>query len=233
MVPGFASSPEEIVERLALRGAPVESMVSPGAALADVVVAKVITAAQHPNADRLTLCTVDGGEGIVQVVCGAPNVRAGAWYPFARVGATLPGGLSIKKAKIRGETSQGMLCSAKELGLSSDHGGLLTLDGFFEPGQSFVAALGLDDATLDVETTVNRGDLLSHLGVARELASAEGKELVLPGLAHAPRVTVAYAEGTPEVRAGAVSVRIDDADLCQRYLGAVIRGIQVRPSPPW
>src|SRR5687767_9118634 len=171
-----------MAERLALRGAPVESMVSPGAALADVVVAKVLTAAQHPNADRLTLCTVDGGQGVVQVVCGAPNVRAGGWYPFARVGVTLPGGLAIKKAKIRGETSEGMLCSAKELGLGGDHSGILALEGTFEPGQPFVHAMGLDDATLDVEITVNRGDLLSHVGVARELASAEGRELVLPEL---------------------------------------------------
>jgi phenylalanyl-tRNA synthetase beta chain len=233
MVPGLDLSPEQIADRLALRGAPVESIVWPGASLGDVVVAKVLTTARHPNADRLTLCTVDGGAGVVNVVCGAPNVRAEGWYPFAPVGATLPGGLAIKKAKIRGETSEGMLCSAKELGLGGDHSGLLTLEGTYEPGESFVSALGLDDATLDVETTVNRGDLLSHLGVARELASAEGKELVLPELAHASRVTVTYSEGAPEVRVGPVSVRIDDADLCQRYLGAVIRGIRIQPSPAW
>jgi phenylalanyl-tRNA synthetase beta chain len=233
VIPGLTLSPEQIADRLALRGAPVESVVSPGAALGDVLVAKVLTTARHPNADRLTLCTVDAGAGVVNVVCGAPNVRAEGWYPFAPVGATLPGGLAIKKAKIRGETSEGMLCSAKELGLGGDHGGLLALEGTFEPGQSFVRALGLDDATLDVETTVNRGDLLSHLGVARELASAEGKELVLPALAHAARVNLDYTEGAPEARVGSVSVRIDDAELCHRYLGAVIRGIQVQPSPAW
>jgi phenylalanyl-tRNA synthetase beta chain len=234
MVPGLDLSPEQIAERLASRGAPVESIVSPGAALGDVVVARVLTAARHPNADKLSLCTVDAGTGApLQVVCGAPNVRAEGWYPFAPVGATLPGGFAIKKAKIRGETSEGMLCSAKELGLGGDHSGLLTLDGTHRPGESFVRALGLDDATLDVETTVNRGDLLSHLGVARELASAEGKELVLPDLVHAPRVKVAYSEGAPEAKVGDVSVRIDDADLCQRYLGAVIRGIRVQPSPAW
>ncbi|MGE0160613.1 MAG: phenylalanine--tRNA ligase subunit beta [Gemmatimonadales bacterium] len=233
MLPGLAATPEEIAERLAARGAPVESITSPGTALADVVVAKVLATAQHPNADRLTLCTVDGGQGEVQVVCGAPNVRAGGWYPFAPVGAALPGGLVIKKAKIRGEASQGMLCSAKELGLGGDHGGLLALEGDFQAGESFVRALGLDDATLDVETTVNRGDLLSHLGVARELGSAEGRELVLPELEHAPRVALQYQEGASEVRVGEVSVRIADPDLCHRYLGAVLRGIQVRPSPAW
>jgi phenylalanyl-tRNA synthetase beta chain len=234
MVPGLDLSPEQIAERLASRGAPVESIVSPGAALGDVVVARVLTAARHPNADKLSLCTVDAGTGApLQVVCGAPNVRAEGWYPFAPVGATLPAGFAIKKAKIRGETSEGMLCSAKELGLGGDHGGLLTLEGPYQPGESFVRALGLDDATLDVETTVNRGDLLSHLGVARELASAEGKELILVDLPHAPRVKVTYSEGAPEVKAGSVSVRIDDADLCHRYLGAVIRGIRVQPSPAW
>ena len=233
MIPGLALSPDAMAERLAGRGAPVESIASFGAALGDVVVARVLATTRHPNADRLTLCTVDGGQGEVQVVCGAPNVRAGGWYPFAPVGAVLPGDFAIKKAKIRGETSQGMLCSAKELGLGGDHGGLLELEGAFEPGESFVRALGLDDATLDVEVTANRGDLLSHLGVARELASAEGKELVLPELEQAPRVKLEYVEGAPEVRAGEVSVRVGDPDLCPRYLGAVIRGIEVRPSPAW
>jgi len=232
MVPGLALTPEAMAERLALRGAPVESIVSLGASLGDVVVAKVIAAARHPNADRLTLCTVDAGGGSLQVVCGAPNVRAGGWYPFAPVGATLPGGLTIKKAKIRGETSEGMLCSAKELGLGGDHSGILALEGSFEAGAPFVTAYGLDDATLDVEVTVNRGDLLSHRGVARELASAEGHPLVLPELEGA-RPSLTYTERAPEVRSGSVSVRVDDPDLCHRYLGAVLRGIRVGPSPAW
>jgi phenylalanyl-tRNA synthetase beta chain len=233
MIAGLTLSPEAIAERLASRGAPVESIASSGASLGDVVVAKVLTTTRHPNADRLTLCTVDGGSGVVSVVCGAPNVRADAWYPFAPVGAALPGGLEIGKAKIRGETSEGMLCSAKELGLGGDHSGILELQGQFTPGESFVAAMGLDDATVDVEVTANRGDLLSHLGVARELASAEGKELVLPDLEHAPAVKVKYVEGAPQAAHDGVSVRIDDADLCHRYLGAVIRGIRVAPSPAW
>jgi phenylalanyl-tRNA synthetase beta chain len=233
LVPGLDLSATAIADRLALRGAPVESIVAPGEALADVVVAKVLTAERHPNADRLSLCTVDGGQGVVQVVCGAPNVRAGGWYPFAPVGAVLPGGLEIKKAKIRGETSQGMLCSAKELGLSSDHEGILTLEGEFQPGESFVRALGLDDATLDVEVTVNRGDLLSHLGLARELATSGSGPVALTAIPGAPALSLSYREGTPEVRLGDVSVRVDDHDLCPRYLGAVIRGIRVGPSPAW
>lgn len=233
LVPGLDLSAAAIADRLALRGAPVESIVSPGEGLADVVVAKVVTAERHPNADRLSLCTVDAGQGVVQVVCGAPNVRAGGWYPFAPVGAVLPGGLEIKKAKIRGETSQGMLCSANELGLSSDHEGILALEGEFRPGESFVSALGLDDATLDVEVTVNRGDLLSHVGLARELATAGSGRIALGPVPGAPALSLRYQEGTPEVRVGGVSVRIDDHDLCPRYLGAVIRGIRVGPSPAW
>jgi len=233
LVPGLELSAAEIAERLALRGAPVESMASPGEGLRDVVVGKVITADRHPNADRLSLCTVDGGAGVVSVVCGAPNVRAGGWYPFAPVGSELPGGFQIKKAKIRGEVSEGMLCSSKELGLGADHSGILEIQGDFRPGQSFVEALGLDDTTLEVEVTANRGDLLSHLGVARELAREGKGKVALPKLPRAPRTAFEYLEGAPEVKASGVSVRIDDPDLCPRYLGAVVRGVTVGPSPEW
>jgi phenylalanyl-tRNA synthetase beta chain len=233
LVPGLKLSAAAIADRLALRGAPVESVASPGEGLGDVVVGKVVDTRPHPNADRLTLCTVDAGSGEVGVVCGAPNVRAGAWYPFAPVGSTLPGGVAIKKAKIRGEVSQGMLCSAKELGLGIDHSGILEIQGDFRAGQPFVEALGLDDATLEVEVTANRGDLLSHVGIARELAHEGAGTVVLPDLPDDPRPAFAYEEGAPEVRVEDVSVRIDDADLCPRYLGAVIRGVRVGPSPEW
>ena len=153
MVPGLDLKPEQLAEHLALRGAPVEEISSPGAELGDIVIGKVLEAGQHPNADRLSLCRVDGGEGEVQVVCGAPNVKAGSWYPFAPTGAVLPGKFKIKKCKIRGEISEGMLCSAKELGLGTEHDGILELQGDFNAGESFVAAVGLDDATLDVEIT--------------------------------------------------------------------------------
>jgi phenylalanyl-tRNA synthetase beta chain len=233
LVPGLEGSLEEIVEHLALRGAPVEGIESVGAGLGDIVVGKVLAAGQHPNADRLTLCEVDGGEGVVHVVCGAPNVQAGTFYPFAPVGAVLPGAFKIKKAKIRGEVSQGMLCSAKELGLGADHTGIMALPGEHTPGESFVAAMGLDDATLDVEVTSNRGDLLSHLGIARELASEGDGRPVLPAIPGAAERTPDYVEDAHRARVGEVSVRIDDPDLCPRYLGAVIRGVHVGPSPAW
>jgi phenylalanyl-tRNA synthetase beta chain len=233
MVPGLGGSAEEIAEHLALRGAPVEEISSPGADLADIVVGKVLAAEQHPNADRLRVCQVEGGEGVVQVVCGAPNVEAGTYYPFAPVGAVLPGDFKIKKAKIRGEVSQGMLCSARELGLGQDHDGILALEGEFTPGEAFVAALGLDDATLDVEITANRGDLLSHAGVAREVASEGEGRVVLPAIPDAPELSPEYVQEGARVSTGGVTIQIDDPDLCSRYLGAVIRGVTVGPSPTW
>ena len=233
MVPGLGGSAEEIAEHLALRGAPVEEISSPGADLADIVVGKVLAAEQHPNADRLRVCQVEGGEGVVQVVCGAPNVEAGTYYPFAPVGAVLPGDFKIKQAKIRGEVSQGMLCSARELGLGQDHDGILALEGEFTPGEAFVAALGLDDATLDVEITANRGDLLSHAGVAREVASEGEGRVVLPAIPDAPELSPEYVQEGAKVSTGGVTIQIDDPDLCSRYLGAVIRGVTVGPSPTW
>ena len=233
MVPDLELDTDELTQHLALRGAPVESVTSPGAGLDDIVVGQVVTAEPHPNADRLTLCTVDGGDGVVQVVCGAPNVKAGAWYPFAPVGAVLPGDFRIKKSKIRGEISVGMLCSAKELSLGVDHVGILEIEGDFTPGEPFVQALGLDDATLDVEVTSNRGDLLSHLGVAREVASKGDGTVVLPGLPGDPGIELEFVEGAPTVESGGVSIQIDDPDLCSRYLGAVIRGVTIGPSPSW
>ncbi|MDA0328978.1 MAG: phenylalanine--tRNA ligase subunit beta [Gemmatimonadetes bacterium] len=233
LVPGLQATSAELAEHLALRGAPVDTISSPGEDIADVVVAKVLSARQHPNADRLSLCEVDGGDGVVQVVCGAPNVRGGTYYPFAPVGAVLPGDFRIKKAKIRGELSQGMLCSSKELGLGREHDGIMELTGEFTPGESFVTAMGLDDATLDVEITANRGDLLSHAGVARELASIGAGSVVLPELPGDPGVSLAYVEGTGEVAAGGVTIRIADPDLCSRYMGAIIRGVKVGPSPEW
>lgn len=239
MVPGLDGTAEAVAEHLALRGAPVDEISSPGQELSDIVIGKVISAGQHPNADRLSVCEVDGGDGIVQVVCGAPNVKAGTFYPFAPVGAVLPGDFKIKKAKIRGEVSRGMLCSAKELGLGQDHDGILELDGAFTPGDPFVAAIGLDDATLDVEITANRGDLLSHAGVARELASDEDGDVRLaeipdgPDWASEPGDRIEYTVGQSRVESRGVTIEISEPTLCHRFLGIIIRGVKVGPSPAW
>ena len=233
MVPGLDLSPEKLAEHLALRGAPVEDISSAGAELGDIVMGVVLGSTQHPNADRLSLCTVDGGHGEVKVVCGAPNVKAGAWYPFAPVGAVLPGNFKIKKSKIRGEVSEGMLCSSKELGLGTEHDGILEIQGEFTAGESFVEAIGLDDATMDVEITANRGDLLSHAGVARELASEGEGRVELSEIEGDSGIELSFERDAREARRGPVGIRIDDADLCLRYLGAVIRSVKIGPSPAW
>ena len=124
LVPGLEGTPEAISEHLALRGAPVDDITSPGDELRDIIIGRVIRAQQHPNADRLRICEVDNGTETIQIVCGAPVVKDGAFYPLAPVGAVLPGDFKIKKSKIRGEVSQGMLCSARELGLGDDHDGI-------------------------------------------------------------------------------------------------------------
>jgi phenylalanyl-tRNA synthetase beta chain len=249
LVPGLSLTPQQAADRLAMLGAPVDDVAELGGPLKDIIIGRVVEAGRHPNADRLSLCSVDAGGGYLrQVVCGAPNVRAGALYPFAPVGAALPDGMVIRKAKIRGEESQGMLCSARELGLGRDHDGILELHGDLTPGDSFVEATGLDDARLEVDVTPNRPDLLSHFGVAREIAAAEGLAVGLHDLPGAPDVTVTLSEGGasnggPSVSEGnggtsvaegdGVTVTIEDTDLCPRYFGLVIRGVRVGPSPAW
>src|SRR4051812_41228785 len=124
LLPGLDASPQQLAEMLAMQGAPVDEIADIGGPLRDIRVARVIEASQHPNADRLKLCKVDPGTGeILQVVCGAPNARTGGIYPFAPVGSRLPGDVFIRKSKIRGSESQGMLCSARELGLGKEHDG--------------------------------------------------------------------------------------------------------------
>jgi phenylalanyl-tRNA synthetase beta chain len=234
IAPDIEGTPDEIAARLALRGAPVASVTRLAEGLEGVRVARVEATERHPNADRLTLCTVDAGGGErLRVVCGAPNVRAGGVYPLAPVGATLPGGLTIQRAKIRGETSEGMLCSARELGLGHDQSGLLELPSELPAGGSLVEALGLEDARLDVEVTANRGDLLSHLGVARELSPRGEAGLKLPKVPKGKSPKLEYARGEREASVPGATVRVEAPELCFRYLGAVVRGVRVGPSPAW
>jgi phenylalanyl-tRNA synthetase beta chain len=233
LAPTIAGSPAELADRLALLGAPVDEVVDLGAEIRDVVIARVEAVRPHPNADRLRVCTVAaGGTDSLQVVCGAPNVEAGGYYPFAPVGASLPGGMEIRRAKLRGEVSEGMLCSARELGLGRDHAGLMALRGEWEIGASFVDQLGLGDSRLVVDVTANRSDLLSHLGVARELAPGGVSDIQLPSFGNA-RVEVALEREHSSGSVAGVQVRIEDAEGCPRYLAAVVRGVRVGPSPEW
>ncbi len=241
LAPDLEASPEAVAERLTELGFPVESMTHLAEGVADVVVARVRSVRPHPDADRLTVCEVDGGNGIVQVVCGAPNVAAGGLYPLAPVGATLPGGLRIRRAKLRGEVSEGMLCSEIELGLGRGKDGLMELaldpdTPGARPGTPLVEALALDDVRLEVEVTSNRPDLLSHRGIAREVAPRGQASLVDATIPGAADVAAGIREAGPDGAAGdkgGATVRIEDPDLCPRYLGLVLRGVKVGPSPAW
>jgi phenylalanyl-tRNA synthetase beta chain len=239
LAPDLSAPPRELSDHLAARGFPVEDLRSLAEGLEGLVVARVRTVRPHPNADRLRICEVDGGDGVVQVVCGAPVVNEGAFYPLAPVGSTLPGGMEIRQAKLRGEVSVGMLCSERELGLGRDHQGIMELEGTFTPGEPLVGALGLDDVRMEVEVTPNRPDLLSHLGVAREAAPGGDASLRLPEIPGEDPEAVRSVEEAPlvedprEAEAGGVRIRIQDPELCPRYLGLVIRGVGVGPSPSW
>lgn len=235
---GFLGRPLEardVADRLGMLGAPVDAIEPVHQDLRDLVVARVEAVRPHPNADRLRICTVDdGGPDRWNVVCGAPNVVAGANYPFARVGATLPGGLTIERRKLRGEVSEGMLCSGRELGLSDDHDGLFTLDAAAEPGTALLALLAVDDDCLVVDVTPNRADLNGHKGVARELAASLGVPFRLPVISGSiqPDLPPARRSAGP-AQAGPVEVAVAMGSGCSRFLGAVIRGVTIAPSPLW
>ncbi len=226
LAPSLELSAPQVAERLAGLGAPADEVTRIGDALRDVVIARVRAVQRHPNADRLSLCEVDAGNGVLQVVCGAPNVAADTFYPFAPVGASLPGGVQIKKARIRGTESQGMICSAAELGLGRDNAGVLELRGDFTPGTSFIEAVDLDDVRLLLDIGPNRGDLLSHYGIARELVGEDRIELP-------DDPTIGFVQSTNDGKAARIGIRIDDPEACWRYIGVAIEGVTVGPSPAW
>ncbi len=223
---------DDVSHRLAMLGSPVEGVEALSPDLQDVIVAVVERVEPHPNADRLTLCHVHDGTEVREVVCGAPNVQAGRKYPYAPVGGTLPGGLKLSARKIRGVVSHGMLCSASELGLGSDHEGILELRTEAAAGTPFLDVMPIEDTRLDVEVTANRGDLLGHRGVARELSAVYGVPVKLPAI---PQAREAATPRRVELKGavGGVDVNIEDLDGCPRYMAAVIRGVQVGPSPAW
>ncbi|HVH09462.1 MAG TPA: phenylalanine--tRNA ligase subunit beta, partial [Gemmatimonadales bacterium] len=226
-----------VAERLTMHTAAVDAVVPLHRELADVLVARVLEVKKHPNADRLSLCVVDAGRGgLVEVVCGAANVQAGKTYPYAPVGATLPGGVKLERRAIRGVVSNGMLCSAKELGLGADHAGLLELETEAPPGSRFVDALGLSDEQVVLDVPANRPDLLGHKGVARELAAWLGVPVKLPPIPGAPPPPSAPPQAVRQPQTGVVDgvqVRLEDPEGAPRYMIAVIRGVRVGPSPAW
>jgi phenylalanyl-tRNA synthetase beta chain len=228
-LPGSA---EEISSVLTSLGFEVEAVEKRGAGLVGVVAGEVKTCAKHPEADKLSVCTVFDGVETVPVVCGAPNVAAGQKVLFARVGAVLPGDFKIKKAKLRGQDSFGMICAEDELGLGTKetggHDGILVLGADAVPGTPLAEIPGLADTLFEISVTPNRPDALGHLGVARELAARFGSPLRYPE----SHLKAALAEsGAPA--SGLVSLKVEDAAGCPRYTGRVITGVQVGPSPEW
>ena len=213
----------------------VDEMVRLRDDLRGVVVGRVVEAGRHPDSDHLWVTKVDAGGGtLLDVVCGAPNVKAGGVYPFAPVGTTLPGGLVLERRKIRGALSNGMLCSARELRLSDDHEGILELETQAAPGTPLLEAIPLGDTRLVIDVTPNRPDLLSHAGLARELAASVGTRVVLPPVPGAVSAELPAAiRGTNDMTVGGLHVRLEDADGCPRYMGVVMRNITVAPSPAW
>ncbi|MFT6276305.1 MAG: phenylalanyl-tRNA synthetase beta chain [Halioglobus sp.] len=214
---------EALAHQLTMAGLEVESIAAVAGEFEGVVVAEIISAEQHPDADKLRVCQVNTGKETVQIVCGAPNARAGLKAPLAQLGAVLPGNFKIKKAKLRGMESQGMLCAGDELGLSEDSDGLLELAADAPVGENLRDYLQLDDQIIEVDLTPNRADCLSVGGIAREVALLNDMPLRMPKYDN-------------------VSVTIDDvfpielvaADRCPRYVGRVIKGVDLsRPTPLW
>ena len=161
-------SPDQLAEQLTMLGLEVDSVVPLYQELAPLITGRVVSCEKHPNADKLNLCHVDVGKETVQIICGAPNVRVGLSVVVALPGTTLPGNLKIKKSKVRGIESCGMICSERELGLSDEHTGIMELPDGTEQGQSFIKATGLDDTSVEIDLTPNRPDCASVIGVARE-----------------------------------------------------------------
>src|SRR4030095_6400444 len=189
-----------------------------------VVVGRVAEVRRHPNADRLTVCRLDVGDGNLRtIVCGAPNVAEGIKVPCALPGAQLPGGLQIGVTTMRGVESQGMLCSARELGLSEDHAGLLVLPVSAQVGRGVRTELHPDERGLSIKLTPNRADCLSVVGIAREVSAITDAPLTIPPIERVP----------PTIK-DCLPVRVEAADLCGRFSGRVVRGVDARaPTPEW
>jgi phenylalanyl-tRNA synthetase beta chain len=220
----FEQSPDELSKLLTMLGLEVEGIEKTGEGLDDVVVAVVEERAKHPDADKLSLCRVNNGTETLSIVCGAQNFKSGDKVALAQIGAVLPGDFRIKRSKIRGEESFGMLCSEKELGLAEESAGIMVLPADMVPGTPVFQALGLKDTVFEIGLTPNRADCLSVIGVAREIAAKLGKKVdyALP----------AVKEGRG-VAADIASVQIEDPDLCPRYSARYISGCRIAPSPGW
>lgn len=220
----------QLIDKLVLTGSNNEGSFKICEGLENIVVGKITEIAQHPNAEKLIICTVDVGEEVIQIVTGATNVFVGAYIPVALHGSTIAGGIKIKKGKLRGEVSNGMLCSLEEMGFEDSSipkefdDGILILDEAYPLGQNILDALDLNDQVVEFEITPNRPDCLSIIGMAREVAASFDRAITLPE-------TISASNDTDVDQYA--SVEIKDADLCPRYVAKVIKNIKVKSSPMW
>jgi len=229
----FEQSPEEVAELLTLAGLEVEDVQQIGSRLDGVIVGEVLECTQHPNADRLTICKVTTGSEPVQIICGAPNVRAGQKVAVATVGCTLPvelpdgTPLTIRKSKIRGEVSMGMICAEDELGLGDDHSGIIVLDSKLETGTPIADVLALNiDYVFEIGLTPNRPDASCHLGVARDLSAVLNKPLKKPFKTVSDEYSVSD-------HSDFIDIKITDTDKCHRYVGILVNNVTIAESPDW
>ncbi|WP_237860461.1 MULTISPECIES: phenylalanine--tRNA ligase subunit beta [unclassified Pseudomonas] len=216
-------SRDELVARLSMAGLEVDSVTPAAGQFSGIVVGEILATEQHPDADKLRVCQVSNGQETFQVVCGAPNARPGIKIPFAMIGAELPGDFKIKKAKLRGVESFGMLCSAAELQISEENDGLLELAADAPVGEDIRQYLNLDDASIEIGLTPNRGDCLSLAGLARDVSALYNVPVTRPVV---PAVPAAHDEVRP--------VEVSAPAVCPRYLGRVIRNVDLsKPTPLW
>ncbi|MDO6823732.1 phenylalanine--tRNA ligase subunit beta [Marinobacter sp. 1_MG-2023] len=214
-------SSQELMDQITMAGLEVDGFEPVAGKFQGVVVGEVLSAEPHPDADKLRICQVSDGSQTVQVVCGAPNVRQGMKVPFAVIGAVLPGDFKIKKAKLRGQPSEGMLCSGSELGLSEDHDGIMELPADAPVGSALSDYLKLNDVAIDVDLTPNRSDCLSIKGIAREVG-------VLNSLVpQAPQIDPVEA-----VHSEVPDIRVDASEGCPRYLGRILRNVNLQAETP-
>ena len=213
---------EQLADDLTMVGLEVDSVTDLYENLSELKTGRVLTVETHPNADTLTLCQVSLGQQTLQIVCGAPNVREGLGVVVALPGTTLPGDFKIKKSKVRGIESQGMLCSERELGLSEDHQGIMELPAEIEPGLLFIEATGLKDTQIEVDLTPNRPDCASVIGVARETAGILRK-----------KITVPYKNTQLASTSSSFAVEVENPELCPRYAARLIKDVSIGPSPWW
>lgn len=217
-------APNELADMLTMLGLEVEGLETRGGGMDDVVVARIEERQQHPNADKLSLCKVNNGKETLNIVCGAQNMKAGDTVALAQIGAVLPGDFKIKRSKIRGEESWGMLCSEKELGLAEESEGIMILPPGLSLGTPVFSALGIKDTIFEVSLTPNRADCLSIIGIAREISAKLGKKIKHPA--------IDIVEGEKSAR-DLASITIEDSDKCPRYAARIITGCKVAPSPQW